>query len=114
MAGACAAHLQRAGGRCAHPCARGGLTSPDRFSCEGIPHVVCSKKRVEDYAMLNTIKGFAKADEAGIVKIQLDVGLANIEIEYVLVWQPVAVDNNGWPVGFIERTYGSMADDPMD
>jgi hypothetical protein len=25
-----------------------------------------------------------------------------------------AVDALGWPIGFFEETYGSMADDPMD
>jgi hypothetical protein len=23
-------------------------------------------------------------------------------------------DSNGWPVGFFERTYGSLADDPIE
>lgn len=40
--------------------------------------------------------------------------MTNVGIEYVIVWQHVAVDDKGWPVGFVDRTYGSMADDPMD
>jgi hypothetical protein len=25
-----------------------------------------------------------------------------------------AVDASGWPIGFFEKTYGSLADDPLD
>ena len=64
--------------------------------------------------MLNTVKRFAQVGEDGLLKIELPVGMPNIAIEYVIVWQQIAVDDNGWPVGFIDRTYGSMADDPMD
>lgn len=64
--------------------------------------------------MMNTIKQIARADESGHLKIELPLGIPNAEVEYVIVWQQIAVDDNGWPVGFIDRTYGSMADDPMD
>lgn len=28
--------------------------------------------------------------------------------------QPQAVDANGWPIGFFDRTYGALADDPIE
>lgn len=28
--------------------------------------------------------------------------------------EPVARDENGWPIGFLDATYGSMADDPIE
>jgi hypothetical protein len=34
----------------------------------------------------------------------------------VLVMQETetqAVDTNGWPIGFFDRTYGALADDPI-
>jgi hypothetical protein len=69
---------------------------------------------VEEYAMMNTIKRFAKADEDGVLKIELPVGIANVTVECVIVWHQVLVDDNGWPAGFIDRTYGALADDPID
>ena len=39
------------------------------------------------------------------------------EVEVVLVMQdaePQAVDANGWPTGFFNRTYGALADDPIE
>ena len=39
------------------------------------------------------------------------------EVEVVLVLHAAdmgAVDTNGWPLGYFERTYGSLADDPIE
>lgn len=67
--------------------------------------------------MLHTLKGLAKIDSDGFLHIQLPADSANTEIEFVLVWRNIPeeqVDAKGWPIGFFERTYGSMADNPMD
>ncbi len=41
----------------------------------------------------------------------------NRDIDVVVVMQAVEetpVDALGWPVGFFDRTYGALADDPLE
>jgi len=67
--------------------------------------------------MLHTVKRRVKIDSDGLLRLEMPAGSANTEIEVVLVWQHASVgdvDDNGWPIGFFDRTYGSMADNPMD
>jgi hypothetical protein len=67
--------------------------------------------------MMNTVKRRVKIGEDGLLRLEMPAGSANTEIEVVLSWQPVSVsdvDDNGWPIGFFDRTYGALADDPMD
>ncbi|MBC8099014.1 MAG: hypothetical protein H7Y11_06190 [Armatimonadetes bacterium] len=71
---------------------------------------------------MQTIKLHAWVDATGQLKLELPVvGLANRKLEMLIVMQPVteatdteAVDANGWPIGFFERTYGALADDPIE
>lgn len=66
--------------------------------------------------MLHSVKRRVKIDRDGLLRLEMPAGSANTEIEIVLVWQHASVgdvDGNGWPLGFFDRTYGSMADDPI-
>jgi hypothetical protein len=53
----------------------------------------------------------------GILKLELQTGVANRDLEVLVVMQPLEtqpVDDLGWPLGFFERTYGALADDPIE
>ena len=70
---------------------------------------------------METMKVKARIGENGILKLEVPTGLSAREVEVVLVMQaagpaaePQAVDENGWPIGFFDRTYGVLADDPIE
>jgi hypothetical protein len=66
---------------------------------------------------METVKLNAQVGEDGILKLELPAGVANRELEVVVVIQPLgdeAVDALGWPVGFFERTYGALAATPIE
>ncbi len=66
---------------------------------------------------MQTITLRARSDEAGTVKLEIPTDLADREIEIVLVMQPVetrVVDDMGYPLGYFDETYGSLADDPIE
>lgn len=66
---------------------------------------------------METLKVKAHIGEDGLLKLEVPTGLSAREVEVVLVMQsvePQTVDVNGWPKGFFERTYGALADDPME
>jgi hypothetical protein len=65
--------------------------------------------------MMETIKVKARIDETGILKLEVPTGLAAAEVEVILVLEATLppLDDNGWPVGFFDRTYGALADDPI-
>jgi hypothetical protein len=66
---------------------------------------------------METIKVKARIGKDGILKLEVPTGLSAREVEVVLVMQeaePQVVDANGWPTGFFDRTYGALADDPIE
>lgn len=66
---------------------------------------------------METMKVKARIGADGILKLEVPTGLSAGEVEVVLVMQeaePQAVDANGWPIGFFDRTYGALADDPIE
>ncbi|MBL8161157.1 MAG: hypothetical protein JNJ61_04170 [Anaerolineae bacterium] len=66
---------------------------------------------------METMKLRARVGEDGLLKLELPTsGLANRDLEVVIVMQPLeeAVDEYGWPLGFFDRTYGALADDPIE
>ena len=66
---------------------------------------------------MQTITLRARSDEAGTVKLEIPTELADQEIEFVVVMQPVTaqpVDEMGYPIGYFDKTYGSFADDPIE
>jgi hypothetical protein len=65
---------------------------------------------------MNTVKLKARSGEDGILKLEVPAA-PNQAFEVVLVLHAVeteAVDELGWPIGFFEETYGSLADDPIE
>lgn len=65
--------------------------------------------------MMNTIKRFAQVGEDGLLKIELPVGMANAQVEYVIVYhvQTPEVAREEW-LEFIDRTAGSLTDNPVE
>jgi hypothetical protein len=66
---------------------------------------------------METMKVKARIGEDGILKLEVPTGLSAREVEVVLVMQEAelqAVDTNGWPIAFFDRTYGALADDPIE
>jgi hypothetical protein len=70
---------------------------------------------------METIKLSAEVNDVGQLVLELPKRLANQRVE---VWvtvpneaissEPMERDANGWPVGFFERTFGALADDPLE
>lgn len=66
---------------------------------------------------METIRLKAHVGEDGILKLEIPARVTNRELEVVIVMQPMeqsSVDALGWPVGFFDRTYGALADNPID
>lgn len=66
---------------------------------------------------MKTITLKTRTDESGIIKLEIPTNLADRELEIVLVLQPTEtapVDEMGYPLGYFDDTYGSLADDPIE
>ena len=66
---------------------------------------------------METIKVKTHVGSDGILKLEVPVGVSNSDLEVVVVLQPLvnlSVDALGWPIGYLEETYGSLADDPIE
>ncbi len=70
---------------------------------------------------MESIKLKAHINHDGVLTVQMPSGVADVDAEIVVYYgvqsQPdesKAVDKNGWPIGFFDRTYGSLADDPIE
>ncbi len=66
---------------------------------------------------METIKVKTHVGDDGILRLEVPTGLSNRELEVLVVLQPLqieAVDEMGWPIGFFDRTYGALADDPIE
>jgi hypothetical protein len=66
---------------------------------------------------METLKLRTHVGSDGVLKLELPTAMNNREIEVVVVIQAVTespVDALGWPVGFFERTYGALADKPLE
>jgi hypothetical protein len=71
---------------------------------------------------METILLRRRAGEDGTLTIPIPETLRGKELEVLVVLQPVApdetdleqTDERGWPLGFFEETYGSLADDPIE
>lgn len=65
---------------------------------------------------METIKLKTHVGSDGILKLEVPVNVRNADLEVVVVMQPSEhpVDELGWPIGFFEETYGSLADDPIE
>jgi hypothetical protein len=66
---------------------------------------------------MDYIKFKAHVGDDGILKLQVPVGVVNQDLEVLVVIQPQeseVVDELGWPIGYFDETYGSLADDPIE
>lgn len=66
---------------------------------------------------METIKIQARTDEDGHLHLDIPTSLQAQDVEVVLVLNPTktpSTDALGWPEGFFERTYGALADDPIE
>lgn len=66
---------------------------------------------------MESIKLNTRVGEDGILKLELPTGLINRKLEVLIVMQPMndePVDELGWPIGFFDRTYGALSDDPIE
>lgn len=66
---------------------------------------------------METIKLRTHIGDDGILKLELPASMNNRAVEIVVVVQALEenpVDAMGWPVGFFDRTYGALADDPLE
>jgi len=66
---------------------------------------------------MQTIKVKAQIGEDGVLRLEVPTSLPAREVEVVLVMESLpeqAVDALGWPAGFFERSYGALADDPIE
>ena len=63
-----------------------------------------------------------RAGKDGTLTVPVPDALRDKELEVLVVLQPVgaaaegetATDGHGWPLGFLDDTYGSLADDPLE
>ncbi len=53
----------------------------------------------------------------GILKLSVPVGLSDVEVEVMIIVQPVTQpkppDGLGWPPAFFEHTFGCLRDEPL-
>jgi hypothetical protein len=66
---------------------------------------------------MQTVTLKARADKDGIVRLEIPTHQADQALEIVLVMQPITdepVDAMGYPIGYFDETYGSLADDPIE
>lgn len=72
---------------------------------------------------METMRLNARSDSEGALTIQLPPAMRNRELEVVVVMQALpdttgtdeaSASRCGWPEGFFESTYGSLASDPIE
>ncbi len=67
---------------------------------------------------MTSIKLQSHVGSDGILKLEVPVGIADADLEVVLVLEPLAPkairtpEELGWPPGFFEKTAGSIPDFP--
>lgn len=69
---------------------------------------------------MQSIKIRSHVGKDGILHLDIPVGIADKEIEVMLIYQPLepsaqpkTPEELGWPPGFFEQTAGCLQDDPL-
>ncbi|PSB27056.1 hypothetical protein [Stenomitos frigidus] len=65
---------------------------------------------------MQSIKVRQRVGSDGILHLEIPTEIHESEVEVTVTYQKLApqeVDEQGWLVGFFERTYGICADDPI-
>lgn len=64
---------------------------------------------------MKTIHLVEKTDKEGTLSLRIPLGKPGMECDVVVVVQPKPpsqmADDRGWPVGYFERTFGSIVDE---
>lgn len=58
-----------------------------------------------------------RTDKNGVARLEIPTDVAEQDLEIVVVMQAInhePVDAMGYPIGYFDETYGSMADDPIE
>ncbi|MCA0455396.1 MAG: hypothetical protein LCI00_15570 [Chloroflexi bacterium] len=66
---------------------------------------------------METFKLRTHVGSDGVLKLDVPPEMINRDVDVVVVMQAVSeatVDALGWPVGFFDRTYGALVDDPLE
>ena len=66
---------------------------------------------------METFKIKTHVGSDGILKLEVPVGVLDTDLEVLLVTQRIeteALDAMGYPIGYFDETYGSLADDPIE
>ena len=67
---------------------------------------------------MDAIKLKTHVGEDGILKLEVPVDIVNRDVEVTLTFDTLAqvkkTDANGWPIGYFDLTYGSLADHPIE
>jgi len=66
---------------------------------------------------METIKFKTHVGQDGILKLKMPTEIANRDVEITVTLttlEPQSTDANGWPVGYFDSTYGSLADNPIE
>lgn len=66
---------------------------------------------------MQTITLKARPDADGILRLEIPMSIQDQDIEIVLVINPLPkqpLDDMGYPIGYFDETYGSLADDPIE
>ena len=66
---------------------------------------------------MDTIKLMTHVGQDGILKLELPVDVTNRDLEVtvtVTTLEHQSTDANGWPIGYFESTYGSLAHNPIE
>ena len=63
---------------------------------------------------METIEVRSHVGPDGVLRFELPTSVRDKEVEVVVESLPAEVDALGWPTGFFDRTYGALADDPIE
>jgi hypothetical protein len=69
------------------------------------------------WATMETIKLKTHVGDDGLLKLELPTGVTNRQLEVTVILHTLEegeVDELGWQAGFFERTYGALADYPIE
>lgn len=62
---------------------------------------------------METIKLKTHIGEDGVLKVELPVGVTNVDAEVIVVYEVDTPEAEDWET-FVNRTYGILADDPIE
>lgn len=66
---------------------------------------------------MQTLTLKARSDKDGMIRLEIPTNISDKDLEIVVVMQTIAhepVDVMGYPIGYFDETYGSLANDPLE